>query len=169
MSDEGGGRVGERRAALDGPAPVDPGAFQEALGRLGPRGHLVSMHGAHVLDGGRDDSVPDGAGERGLGRGEGSAVDVVDAVVVAGEALDDESLEGGIVPVGLGFGGELGELRRRGPRLNAGVSLLRFGRLHGPPGGWTFRVSHGSRGASIREEPGASAPCGRTAGALRPM
>ena len=67
----------------------------------------------------------------GLGRGEGSAVDIVDAVVVAGEALDDESLEGGIVPAGLGFGGELGELRRRGPRLNAGVSLLRFGRLHG--------------------------------------
>ena len=59
------------------------------------------------------------------------------------------------------------ELRRRGPRLNAGVSLLRFGRLHGPPGGWTFRVSHGSRGASIREEPGASAPGGRNAGALR--
>ena len=109
MPDEGGWRVGEGRAALDGSAPVYPRPFQEALGRLGPRGHVVAVNGADVLDGGRDDGVPDGAGQGRLGGGEGPARVVVDAVVVAGEALDDEPLEGRVVPAGVSFGGKFAQ------------------------------------------------------------
>ena len=67
----------------------------EALGDLGPRWGLGTARRARVLDGRRDHRVPDGAGQRRrVGRDQRSARLVVDAVVVAGEALDGESLEG---------------------------------------------------------------------------
>ncbi len=141
VPDEGGWRVGQCRASLDRSASVNPGPFQEALGRLGPRRHLCAMRRTHVLDGRRDDRVPDGAGQRRLGRGQRHARLGVDTVVVAGQALDDEPLERGRIPARLHFRGQFAQLCRRGPHAYACALLASVGRPAWSCPGW-YSVSH---------------------------
>ena len=65
-----------------GPRRYTHGYFRKALGGLGPRRYLgTAVRRARVLDGRGDHGVPDGAGQRRLGRAQRSAHLVVDAVV----------------------------------------------------------------------------------------
>ena len=84
-----------------------------------------------MFNGRGDHSVPDGAGQRRLGRGRPSALPVADAVVVAGEALDDEPLEAGGVPA---LGLQLAPLGCGDSLASARACLPRFARLHVRPG-----------------------------------
>ena len=86
---------------------------------------------------------------------------VVDAVVVAGEALDDEPLEGGGVPARPRLGRQLAQLGCGDSLASARACLPRFARLHVRPGvGSQCRTQFADGGPPVSAAVGA---CGAVA------
>ena len=110
----------DTRRAVSGSAP----------GPVGPRRHLGACVLQRCLAGRGDHGVPEGTGQRRLGRGPRPARLVAEAVVVAGEAVDDEPLEDGGVEARPRLGGQF--VQRAAAILSR--RSFRSARLHVRPG-----------------------------------